>query len=94
MNFFKDNRVTYYCEQLGDEGASKLADILSSGTARSLLGLDASCNSIGPSGAYAISRSIAANSVLRALDLSANAIEVRPSNTDIISIYPTFCALE
>ena len=54
-----------------------MAEVLSSGTARSLEGLDASCNSIGPAGASAISRSVSANSVLRALDLSANAIEVR-----------------
>jgi hypothetical protein len=69
-------RLISAARQLGDEGATRLAEVLSSGTARSLEGLDASCNSIGPPGARAMARAVAGNSVLRALDLSANAIEV------------------
>ncbi len=73
-----DDKGEDFCAamQLGDQGATRLADVLSSGTARRLEGLDASCNSIGPPGARAIARAVAANAVLRALDLSANAIEV------------------
>jgi Ran GTPase-activating protein (RanGAP) involved in mRNA processing and transport len=46
-------------KSLGEEGAALVAGMLSSGTARSLEGLELSCNNIGTAGGAAIGRSLA-----------------------------------
>mmetsp|Transcript_51181 Transcript_51181/g.121282 ORF Transcript_51181/g.121282 Transcript_51181/m.121282 type:complete len:290 (-) Transcript_51181:305-1174(-) len=61
-------------KNLGEEGATLLAGMLSSGTARSLEGLEVSCNGIGARGGGAIGRSLAGNTVLKSLDMSTNGL--------------------
>mmetsp|Transcript_27421 Transcript_27421/g.67679 ORF Transcript_27421/g.67679 Transcript_27421/m.67679 type:complete len:286 (+) Transcript_27421:25-882(+) len=61
-------------KELGDVGASKLSQILGTGTCKNLVGLDISCNSIRENGAKALANSLSANSSIVSLDMSANAI--------------------